>query len=70
MRLGSVEEHAILLASMLRGVKYETSADLPLQTSKISIDEDHKLEDRVFVCLGKSKDMQGGTRHAWVMTLS
>lgn len=27
MRLGSLEEHAILLASMFRGVKYETTAD-------------------------------------------
>ena len=29
MRLGTIEEHALLLASMFRGVKYETEEDLP-----------------------------------------
>jgi hypothetical protein len=28
MRLASVEEHAILLASMFRAVKYETTEDI------------------------------------------
>jgi hypothetical protein len=29
MRLGTIEEHALLLGSMLRGVKYEDMSDLP-----------------------------------------
>ncbi len=29
MRQGSLEEHAILLASMFRGVKYENASHLP-----------------------------------------
>lgn len=29
LRLGTVEEHALLLGSMLRGVKYEDMTDLP-----------------------------------------
>jgi hypothetical protein len=29
MRLGTIEEHALLLGSMFRGVKYETEDDFP-----------------------------------------
>ena len=76
MRLGTIEEHALLLASMFRGVKYETEEDLPKEEdmpfrskkSKIQ-DQDSSIEDRVFVCLGRSRE-HGGKSHAWVMTLS
>jgi len=29
MRLGTVEEHALLLASMFRGIKFESLENLP-----------------------------------------
>jgi hypothetical protein len=32
MRLGTVEEHALLMASMFRAVKFENIADIPIET--------------------------------------
>ena len=77
MRLGTQEEHALVLASMFRGVKYEREEDLPREAlktkgSKIVEDtngEEGNLEDRVFVCLGRTRE-NGGRKHAWVMTFS
>jgi hypothetical protein len=74
MHLASVEEHALLMASMFRAVKYESINDLPSSDSikkpksNKKPDEDSKTEDRVFVCLGRARDT--GQHHAWVMTIS
>lgn len=64
MRLGTVEEHALLLGSMLRGVKHEDSSDLPgpkaPKKSKITEESSETtIEDRVFVCLGRSRENGG-----------
>lgn len=77
MRLGSLEEHALLLASMFRAVKYESTEDIfqesdvtkkTTKTSKGNTKGPSSLNDRVFVCLGKLKET--GADHAWVMTLN
>jgi hypothetical protein len=61
MHLASIEEHAVLMASMFRAVKYETNNDLPSATSEKKKgnkkqEEESTTEDRVFVCLGRARD--------------
>ncbi|TNV87010.1 hypothetical protein FGO68_gene4983 [Halteria grandinella] len=75
MRVGSVEEHAILLASMFRACKFEEVADLPGNESEKKgrkgseiPSQSSNISDRVFVCLGKLRST--GQDHAWVLTFN
>jgi hypothetical protein len=64
MHLASVEEHALLLASMFRACKFEDHSDLQSPEGAVGT----TIADRVFVCLGRLRST--GQEHAWVMTLN
>ena len=61
MRMASIEEHALLMASMFRAVKFESINDLPTASAQKAkgnkkSEEESTTEDRVFVCLGRARD--------------
>ena len=61
MKIGNVEEHALLLASMFRAVKYEYTSDIERQFKLKKFQALQKNKDReIFGELMDDDDIEGG----------